>query len=130
MELPIFSVSVLANNPSPIQFGSSNCLNIDNYLVQNKEHTFLMRVRGDSMSQVSVFHDDLLVVDCSLKPRSKDLIVAVANREFILRRFIRKKNKSYLENGKTENPPIEYDSKQGINIWGVVTHVVHKSRTG
>lgn len=130
MELPIFSVSVRDNFPSPIQFGSENCLDIDKFLVKNQEHTFLMQVKGDLLADENVCHNDLLVVDCSLKPRSKDLIIAVANREFILRRFVRKQNRAFLQNTRKESSPIEFKQGKDVNIWGVVTHVVHRSRSG
>ncbi|MCB1160805.1 MAG: hypothetical protein H7A25_23865 [Leptospiraceae bacterium] len=128
MELPIFSVNLIEGMNSPVDVKTEENMDINSYLVKDRPHTFLVKVMGNAMSRASVYSGDLLFVNCSIKPRSKDLVLAVANREFMLKRFIRKKNRVFLEKHPEDISPIEVTSEPGINIWGVVTHIVHKFR--
>jgi len=48
-----------------------------------------MRVAGDSMMGAGIFDGDLLVVDRSIEATSGDIVVAVVNGEFTIKRFRR-----------------------------------------
>ena len=44
-------------------------LNLNSYLIKNKESSFFVRVSGDSMINVGIFDNDILIVDRSLDPK-------------------------------------------------------------
>ncbi|AZQ63155.1 hypothetical protein EI427_13165 [Flammeovirga pectinis] len=45
-------------------------IKIDQYLLRNPYATFVMRMQGDAMKKVGLFHNDLLLVDKSLPQRT------------------------------------------------------------
>jgi DNA polymerase V len=126
MELPIFSINYKSGIGSPNAVGESN-LDINQYLVKNSQKTFLMKVYGDATAKIK--NGDILIVDSSIKPKSKDIIIARANKEFYIKRYVKKANRVFLEDESAEHSSEEYDSKKGVHIWGVVTHVVHNTRS-
>ena len=80
-----------------------------------------MRVAGDSMSGAGIFDGDLVVVDRSLEPKSGDIIVAILNGEFTIKRF--RRNGSTIEL-VPENPKyrkIVLNESMELEVWGVVT---------
>lgn len=59
-------------------------MSLDEYLIENKEATFMMRVSGDSMRSKGIFRGDLLIVDRSRMARTGDIIVAVVDGAFCM----------------------------------------------
>ena len=109
-----------AGFPSPAE-DSQEILDIAAHIVRHPASTFFMRVSGDSMTGVGIFDGDLLVVDRSLEPASGDIVVAVLNGEFTVKRLV-------LHHGRTElvaeNPKfrkITLTDSMDFEVWGVVT---------
>lgn len=124
-DLPFFG-AVAAGFPSPADDYIEERLNLDRYLIKNPSATFFVRVAGSSMTGAGIYPDDILIVDRSLEPKSKDVVIALIEGEFTVKRFVKTPNRSYL---KPENPsykPIEISSEHPATIWGVVTNVIHK----
>jgi DNA polymerase V len=111
---------VSAGFPSPAE-DSYETFDIVSHIVRHPAATFFMRVAGDSMSGAGIFDGDLVIVDRSLEPKSGDIIVAILNGEFTIKRFRR--------NGSTielipENPKyrkIVLNESMELEVWGVVT---------
>ena len=118
--------SVSAGFPSPAENYTEGELDLNKYLVKNPPATFFVRVAGDSMIDAGIFPNDILIVDKSIEVKNNDIIIAVVNGEFTVKRFI--------NNGKTvklkpENPlykSIIIHDKMDFEIWGRVTSVIHK----
>ena len=78
------------------------------------------------MINAGIFQDDILIVDRSLKPKKHDVVLAILDNEFTVKRFIKQNGQIIL---KSENPKyrsiyLQPDAK--FEIWGVVTRVIHK----
>jgi len=100
-------------------------LDLNQLLVQNKAATFFLRVKGDSMDNAGIHDGDIIVVDRSIEPTDKAVVVAVIDGELTVKRLV-------LSNGiaelHAENPkygPIRFKEGQELTIWGVVTSSVH-----
>lgn len=124
-ELPFYH-SVSAGFPSPADDYEEERLNLDEHLVKNPAATFFVRVEGVSMTGAGIYPDDILVVDRSLEARPGDVIIAILDGEFTVKRLIRKNRRYFL---KPEHPdysliPLGEDCE--FQVWGVVTHVIHK----
>ena len=102
-------------------------LSLESYLATHPDSTFYMKTEGDAMSGAGVFDGDLLVIDRRDPPKAGDVVVAVADGEFVVRRLeydvrgnpvLRAANPAFREIpvGKTE----------GLGVWGVVKWTVHK----
>ncbi len=128
IERPFFSVSVSAGFPSPADDHLDRSLDLNEYLIQKPAATYFVRVSGDSMIGAGIYDNDLLVVDKSLDPNNNDIVIAIVNGDFTLKRFLRQKNKIILMPENENYEPIEINDPQNFQIWGVVTSVVHKLR--
>lgn len=60
-------------------------LSLDALLIHNRDSTFFVRAKGDSMSGAGVFDGDLLVVDKSLTPAFGSIVIAVIDGELTVR---------------------------------------------
>jgi DNA polymerase V len=125
ISLPIFTSSVRAGFPSPADDYLDGSIDLNRFLISNPAATFMIRVQGDSMTGAGIFSNDVLVVDRSKDPKNGDVIVAVLNGEFTIKRLV-KQNGIYIlqpENPNYEN--IILTTESGFQIWGVVTYVLH-----
>ena len=126
-KIPIQLHKVQAGFPSPADNYIEKELNIQEYLVKNKEATFLVRATGESMIDAGIFPGDILVVDRSLEPKNNSIIIASIDGELTVKTFI-KDNFNRLKYLKSENinyPRINLDQNSNVLIWGVVTHSIH-----
>jgi DNA polymerase V len=78
------------------------------------------------MIGAGIHHGDLLVVDRSIEPRDKSVVIAVLDGELTVKRIRMNKKKIALE---PENPNYfsrEVAADSTFEVWGVVTSVIHK----
>ncbi|MGL1935982.1 MAG: translesion error-prone DNA polymerase V autoproteolytic subunit [Fibrobacterales bacterium] len=129
VRLPLLLSAVQAGFPSPADDYIEKRLDLNDYLMANPTATYYMRVAGDSMEEAGIHHDDLLVVDCSLKPRNRDIVVAVLNGEFTVKRLRIYRQRYSLVPENPNYPVIEITEEMEFRIWGVVSHVVHATRS-
>ena len=76
-ELKLLSHRISAGFPSPAADYAEDGLDLNQYLVENKPATFMFTVKGDSMLGAGICDGDKVVVDKALKPKHKDIVVAV-----------------------------------------------------
>ena len=122
----ISAITVAAGFPSPAENYVEEYLDIGKYLVNNIESTFFVRVSGDSMINVGIYNNDIMVVDKSLTPKNQSIVVASLNGELVVKKFLKdKQGKCYLKSENENYPKIILDSKVETTIWGVATYVIH-----
>lgn len=122
----LFEASVPAGFPSPAADYEENKLDLNKHLIKNPAATFFVRVTGDSMVGAGIHNGDLLVVDRSIEPRNKNVVIAVINGELTVKRIRIHKKEITLEaeNANYRAQRITEDTE--FEVWGVVTSVVHK----
>ena len=125
LPLPYYE-SVSAGFPSPADDYQEAKLKLDDYLIKNPSSTFFVKVEGLSMQGAGIYPGDLLIVDRSLEAKNKDVIVAVIDGEFTVKRLILSKGKVYLKPENKKYSIMEIDEYAQFMVWGVVTHVIHK----
>ena len=119
-------ISASAGFPSPAENYVEEKLNLNSYLIKNKESSFFVRVSGDSMINVGIYNNDIMVVDKSLTPKNQSIVVASLNGELVVKKFLKdKQGKCYLKSENENYPKIILDSKVETTIWGVATYVIH-----
>ncbi|MBP4049439.1 translesion error-prone DNA polymerase V autoproteolytic subunit [Chromobacterium violaceum] len=126
--LPLALSPVRAGFPSPADDCMDASLNLQDYLVADPPATFMVRVQGDSMRDAGILDRDLLVVDKGLAPRHGDIVVAVVDGEFTVKRLHRKDGRCALLAANPAYPPIVPEDGQELQIWGVATACVRKWR--
>ena len=124
-ELPLFLSKVRAGFPSPADDYLDKKLDLNEFLVKHPAATFLVKVKGDSMIKAGIASGDILVVDRSLEPKDKKIVVAVVNGEFTVKRVSKKRDKLFLVSENEAYAPIEIKEGTDFEIWGVVLHVIH-----
>ena len=119
---------VQAGFPAPGDELEAGALDTNQLLVKNPAATFFMRVSGSSMQDLGIFDGDIVVVDKSLESRDGDIVVAILNGAYTLKRFIRKGGLVQLAPANKNFPTLEIGESDELSIWGVVTFVLRSIR--
>src|SRR5438876_300818 len=86
-ELDLFLAGARCGFPSPAEEYVECRLDINSYLIKHPAATFYVRADGDSMQRAGIFSGDLLVVDRSLSPRPGNVVIAIVNGGFTVKRL-------------------------------------------
>ncbi len=122
---PIFMATVPAGFPSPAADYEEGKLDLNRHLIKNSTATFFVRVTGDSMVKAGIHDGDLLVVDRSIEPRDKNVVIAVVNGELTVKRIRIRKNRLTLEAENEAYQSQEINDGIEFEVWGIVTNVIH-----
>ena len=123
---PLMVERVRAGFPSPAENYIENQLDLNRYCVKNPPATFFVRVDGDSMTGAGISCGDLLVVDRSLNANNNDVIVAIVDGEFTLKRLVLRDGRVFLRPENPRHRTFEITEDMEFQIWGRVTKVVHE----
>ena len=129
-EIPIYEGGVSEGFPSPAEDYLDIDLNLHKHLVKHPAATFFILAKGSSMEDGGIGDNDLLVVDKSLDVKHGDIVVAVLNGEFVVKRYLIINKTIHLraENKSQNYPTIIINEEMDFEIWGIVTHTIHKNR--
>lgn len=125
LKQPYFEAKVPAGFPSPAADYEENQLDLNRHLIRNPAATFFVRVSGDSMTGAGINDGDLLIVDRSLDPKDKNVVIAVVNGELTVKRIRIRRKKIYLEPENENYASQEISDESDFQVWGVVTNVIH-----
>ena len=130
ISLPLeLSVSPIeAGFPSPADDHLDVSLDLNEYLIKHPSATFYIYVKGDSMINDGIYNGDIMIVDRAISPKSKDVVIAVIDGEFTVKRIHKKNNKIYLQPSNKNYQTICITNEMDFQIWGVVTHTIHKPK--
>ena len=126
LDIPFYQSNVSAGFPSPAEDFMDLDLNLQDYLVQHPSATFCVRVTGDSMQNAGIFSGDVMVVDRALESKNNSIVLAVLDGEFTVKRIQKRAGKLYLKPENKNFSPIEIIEEMNFQVWGVVTHIIHK----
>lgn len=123
---PLYSHRVSAGFPSPAEEYLEKGLDLNSYLVRNKAATFYFRVDGTSMVGARIFDGDMVVVDRSVTPKHRHIVLAVVNSEYTIKRLYKRSGVIELRAENPQYAPIQFGDGETLEIWGVVVGVVCK----
>jgi len=126
--IPLYGHVVPAGFPSPADDYVEDRLDLNQLLVQNKSATFFLRVKGDSMIGAGINDGDIIVVDRSLEPIERSVVVAIVDSELTVKRLLYRNGIAELHAENPKYQPIQFKEGQELTIWGVVTSSVHTVR--
>jgi len=126
IEIPLYMHKVVAGFPSPAEDYIENMLDLNEKLIHNKSATFILKVQGDSMINVGIFEDDLLIVDRSLTPKDGKIVIAALDGELTVKRLGLKSTGTFLIPENDNYPTIVVPEHADFIIWGVVTSTIHQ----
>ena len=122
--IPCMGYSVRAGFPSPADDYVEKRIDLNEELIQHREATFFLRVRGHSMTDAGIDDGDELIVDRAIIPGHNRIVVAAVDGELTVKRFYQRNGVVKLLAENSQYPDIEFKSEQEMVIWGVVTKVI------
>lgn len=128
LSLPLFAARVQAGFPSPADDHLERSIDLNEELIQHPAATFFVRVKGESMHDAGIQSGDILVVDRSLAPTDRKIVVAMIDGEFTVKRFRNQEGRIFLEAANDQFRKIEVSGDQELVVWGVVSFVIHPAR--
>jgi DNA polymerase V len=120
LAIPLFSSTVAAGYPSPAEDHIEDTLDLNDYMVQRPDSTFMLRVEGESMKNIGIMPDDILVVDRSLSAAHKKIVIAAVDGELTVKRLYHRGGLIKLLPENPAYPEIAIESESDLVIWGVV----------
>lgn len=127
VRIPLYMCRVPAGFPSPAGDYAERDIDLNEWLIGNRLATYIVRVEGDSMAG-EIHSGDWLIVDRSLEPRHRDVVVACVGGEVTVKRLLIEGRRCFLAADNPEYPRLEIDGGSELIIWGVVTHAVRRLR--
>lgn len=124
----LFGVKILGNIeagfPSAAEEELVDAVSLDDYLITNKQASFLLKVSGVSMINAGIRPGDLVVVERGREAKNGDIVVASVDNEWTIKR-LKKIGKGIVL--MPENPRFKpIYPKNNLILGGVVTGVIRK----
>jgi DNA polymerase V len=121
---PLFLCRVQAGPPSPADDSVEERLNLNRFIFRNPSSTILHRMEDDSLEAFGIFRGDILVIDRSLRPVDRKLVLAEINGDRVIRLVVKVQENLFLSASG------EVDMCEGLRkgietVLGVVTYSIH-----
>jgi len=124
--IAFFSDAVKAGFPSPAQDYIEKTLSLDDLCIRTPAATYFVRASGSSMERAGIHDGDVLVVDRSLPPGHRKIVIASVDGEFVCKRLdLSVPSRPVLRAESEDYPDITLREEDELEIFGVVTTVVH-----
>lgn len=115
---------IQAGFPSSAEEELFDTISLDEYLINNQEASYILKVSGDSMKEAGIMAGDLVLVDRSINPKNNDIVIAAVDGEWTIKYFKKEGNKVYLKSGNQKYSDIY--AQEEILITAVVKAVIRK----
>ena len=123
--IPLLNDSVSAGFPSPADDYTEENIDLNEHLISNPFSTFFLRVKGESMINAGIKDKDLIIVDKSLIAKPGDIVIAMIDGEFTIKRLSIKNDELYLKAENHNYPNFSFKNHIDVQIWGVVIYSIH-----
>ncbi len=123
--VPALGRRVRAGKPTSGDDYQEDVVDLGTHLVRDPNSTFVMKVAGWSMRDAGIADGDELVVDRGVAPDDGRIVVADVDGELTVKRLKRTTTGWLLQAANPDFADIPVGDKSELNIWGVVTRVIH-----
>jgi len=125
LDAPVRLLGVVeAGWPSPAEEELIDTMSLDDYLIPNKEATFMLQVKGDSMIEAGIMPGDQVLVERGAEPKEGDIVIAEVDGSWTMKYFRKRGGKVVLVPANKKYKPIT--PKQELRIAAVVKAVIRK----
>jgi repressor LexA len=121
---PLAVAPVRAGLPDPVDDADADAVTIDDYLIERPSSTVLVRVKGDSMQDAGILDGDLVVVEKRAAAQKGEIVVAIVDNQFTLKRLDVEAGQFVLRPENKEYPTIRPEGT--LEIFGVMVGLVRK----
>jgi repressor LexA len=115
---------VEAGFPSPAEEELIDTMSLDEYLIGNKEATFMLKVKGDSMIDAGIREGDMVLVERGKQAKPGQIVIAEVDGEYTMKYLRMKDGKHYLEAANEKYKPIY--PKNELQVEAIVSAVIRK----
>jgi SOS regulatory protein LexA len=116
--------TVVAGFPSPAEEELADVMSLDEYLIENKDATFMLKVSGDSMQDAGIMPGDIVLVERGREAKNNDIVIAEVDGEWTMKYFRKRGNQVSLVAANAKYKPII--PEEALNIAAVVRSVIRK----
>jgi SOS regulatory protein LexA len=116
--------TVRAGLPERTEAESGEAMSLDDYLIERPSQAVLIKVKGDSMQDAGILDGDVAVVQKQAAASKGDIVVAIVDNEFTLKRLDFEKGKPVLRAENKAYAPIRPQGE--LEIFGVMVGLVRK----
>ena len=122
-EVPVLGL-VEAGFPSAAEEELLDTMSLDDYLIENKEATYMLEVKGDSMIDAGIQEGDLVIAERRNNPKVGDIVIAEVDGGWTMKYFRKKGDQVFLEPANAKYKPIFPEGE--LKIAAVVKGVIRK----
>jgi SOS regulatory protein LexA len=115
---------IKAGFPSPAQEELVDTMTLDEFLVDNKEATYLLKVDGDSMIDAGIMPGDMVLVERGSEAKNGEIVIAEVDSEWTMKYLYKKGSKVTLEPANKKYETIYPEDE--LNIAAIVKAVIRK----
>jgi repressor LexA len=115
---------VEAGFPSPAEEELLDVMSFDEYLTPNKESSYILKVKGDSMIDAGIREGDMVIVERRAQYKPGQIVVASVDGEYTMK-YLRKKGAAYYLEPANKNYPLIHPT-ESFKVEAVVVAVVRK----
>src|SRR5690606_6295880 len=106
---------------SPADDYREDRLNIMERLIADPVNTYYFEADSDEMELFGIKKGTVLIIDRSLLPAGGRLVLVWNEGKWMVRQLITLQERWLLTTGRENEPPIPFNEKKGMLIWGMVT---------
>lgn len=129
LEIPWYLSPAACGFPSPAQDYVEQTIDLNQVCIQHPAATFYVRACGYSMVGEGIHDGDLLVIDRAVKASHGAVVLACLDGEFTVKKLQETPIPALLPSNP-DFQPIYLQEGQELEIFGVVTFVIHKTKLG
>ena len=72
-------------------------MSFDEFLAPNREASYILRVKGDSMLDAGIHPGDMVIVERTNRPRDGEIVIAEVDGEWTMKYFRQQGSRVWLE---------------------------------
>ncbi|MES2059580.1 MAG: S24 family peptidase [Patescibacteria group bacterium] len=122
-EIPMAGV-VEAGFPTPAEETNLDRVTLDEWLIGDRNSTFILKVKGESMKDAGIYEGDYVLVERTQNAKIGEIVIAEVDGSWTMKYFRRDKDGYYLEPANLSFQNIRPEND--LNISAVVKAVVRK----
>jgi len=122
-EIPLVGL-VEAGFPTEAEESLLDSVSIDDYLIEDKNSSYLLRVKGESMIEAGIYEGDMVIAEKKNVAKDGDIVIALVDGGSTMKYYRKRNGQVYLEPANKDFPLIYPESQ--LEIMAVVKGVIRK----
>lgn len=122
-----FQVPLLGNVKAGFPTGAEEDLNfmsLDEYLIDNPNSSFMLKVAGDSLEGIGIFKGDIVILEKAKEANRGEIVLALIDGEWTLKIIEKQDGRVVLRSANPKYP--DFYPNLSLEIFGIVRSVIRK----